>query len=311
MIAVRRGDVTVARRHFECIRSVAQDLHDDSWIAAAETQLAFLSAGSDSDGARALHEHALSIRRGLGRTWEVITNLIALGDLAQYRGDNGEARGLESEALGLAIEAGDDYLKGEALRHLAMLDHADGRLIDARVRLTESLAGDRRLGMAEAYLLDAECLAIVVNSEGQPGLAIQLFAAVRAERERIGSPRSPGPNMRQALEMARQQLGDAEADRWWRDGAARPIDWALERVLDAPLPARPPDPTTERRGTALSSREMQVLRLIVDAQSNRDIAAALVISEHTVVRHVANIFSKLGIMSRTGAAAFALRNRLV
>jgi non-specific serine/threonine protein kinase len=312
MIAMRRGELTAARRHFECIRSVAQELGDDIWLASAETQLAFLSASSDPEGARVLHENALSIRRGLGRTWEFSINLMALGTLADGRGDKRKARELASEALDLTIETGDDYLKGEALRHLAMLDYADGRLIDARARLAESLEGDRRLGMAEAYLLDAECLAVVVNSEGRPGLALQLFAATRAERERIGSPRSPGHDMRHALETARQRLGDREADRMWRDGAARPIDWALERVLDAPLPARPPQLTpTEQSGTALSSRELQVLRLIVDAKSNRDIATALVISEHTVVRHVANIFGKLGIMSRTGAAAFALRNRLV
>jgi DNA-binding CsgD family transcriptional regulator len=61
----------------------------------------------------------------------------------------------------------------------------------------------------------------------------------------------------------------------------------------------------------LSSRELEVLRLIAAGKSNREIAAALVISEHTVARHVQNIFGKLNVSSRTAAGAFAFEHHLV
>ncbi len=61
----------------------------------------------------------------------------------------------------------------------------------------------------------------------------------------------------------------------------------------------------------MTEREAEVLRLVSEGQTNRDIAQSLVLSEHTVARHLANIFNKLGIVSRTGAAAFALRQGLV
>jgi len=54
-----------------------------------------------------------------------------------------------------------------------------------------------------------------------------------------------------------------------------------------------------------------VLRLIAGGKSNREIAETLVISEHTVARHVQNIFAKLRVTSRTAAGAFAFENDLV
>jgi DNA-binding NarL/FixJ family response regulator len=61
----------------------------------------------------------------------------------------------------------------------------------------------------------------------------------------------------------------------------------------------------------LTSRELEVLRLVAAGNSNRAIAAALVISEHTVARHLQNIFAKLGVSSRTAAGAFAFEHDLV
>jgi DNA-binding NarL/FixJ family response regulator len=53
-----------------------------------------------------------------------------------------------------------------------------------------------------------------------------------------------------------------------------------------------------------------VLRLVAAGKSNRDIAAELVISEHTVARHLQNMFVKLGVASRSGATAFAFEHDL-
>ena len=61
----------------------------------------------------------------------------------------------------------------------------------------------------------------------------------------------------------------------------------------------------------LSSRELEVLRLVAAGRTNREIAATLVLSEHTVARHVQNIFGKLRVSSRTAATAFAFEHHLV
>jgi DNA-binding CsgD family transcriptional regulator len=61
----------------------------------------------------------------------------------------------------------------------------------------------------------------------------------------------------------------------------------------------------------LTAREAEVLRLVAAGRSNREIAASLVISEHTVARHLQNMYVKLGVSSRSGATAFAFEHDLV
>ena len=58
---------------------------------------------------------------------------------------------------------------------------------------------------------------------------------------------------------------------------------------------------------SLSRRETEVLRLVAAGLSNREIASSLVLSEHTVHRHVANVLRKLAQSSRAAAAAHATR----
>ncbi len=61
----------------------------------------------------------------------------------------------------------------------------------------------------------------------------------------------------------------------------------------------------------LSEREMEVLRLIAAGESNTEIAEKLVVTEHTVKKHVSNILSKLHLADRTQAAVYAWRQGLV
>jgi ATP/maltotriose-dependent transcriptional regulator MalT len=61
----------------------------------------------------------------------------------------------------------------------------------------------------------------------------------------------------------------------------------------------------------LTAREVEVLRLVASGRSNAQIAAALVLSEKTVARHLSNIFGKLEVGSRTAATAFAFEHDLV
>ena len=61
----------------------------------------------------------------------------------------------------------------------------------------------------------------------------------------------------------------------------------------------------------LTPRELQVLRLVAAGETNKAIAAELVLSDRTVDRHVSNIFTKLGVSSRAAATAYAYEHQLV
>ncbi len=83
---------------------------------------------------------------------------------------------------------------------------------------------------------------------------------------------------------------------------------AVARFLGVPLPPR----ETRANGIGeLSRREREVLRLVAEGLGDAEIAERLVLSPHTVHRHVANILRKLGLHSRSAAAVAASRAGLL
>jgi len=90
----------------------------------------------------------------------------------------------------------------------------------------------------------------------------------------------------------------------WRDDQRELFRALAAFVRDEPVP--------EARGASpLSSRETEILRLVATGMSNREIAATLVLSEHTVHRHVANILRKLAQSTRAAAATQAARAGII
>lgn len=114
---------------------------------------------------------------------------------------------------------------------------------------------------------------------------------------------------------ARMQLGLALQAAGDDDGARMELRAALaafEKLGASRDAAAASDllggPTELPRG--LTAREAEVLRLVAAGKTNRDIAVELVISEHTVARHLQNMFVKLGVSSRSAATAFAYEHGL-
>ena len=121
--------------------------------------------------------------------------------------------------------------------------------------------------------------------------------------------------------MVEKQLGAEAFARAWDLGRALPLEQALS-IADEVLTFHTDDnvsafsesaarindvPSSRQPMRRLTARQAEVLRLVADGKTDRQIAAELVLSEKTVGRHLENIFARLGVSSRAAATVVALR----
>ena len=263
------------------------------------------------------------------------------GELHRLWGQFDEAERLYREAASLGFEP----QPGVSLLRLAQGDAKSAR---ASIRLVDSAAGSQQgpnagtqriklLGPMVEILLAADDLqaahaaadeltrtaaerkAPYVDASAAAAAGAVLLATGATEQA-LGKLREawtlwqeleapyPSACTRARIAHACERLGDGHTARLHLDAAAAVLERLgarpdLERLCNRP-------PTTGVRASGLSARERQVLSLIAAGKTNREIAAELKISEHTVARHVSNIFTKIGVSTRTAASAFAFEHGL-
>jgi LuxR family maltose regulon positive regulatory protein len=143
-------------------------------------------------------------------------------------------------------------------------------------------------------------LGALLARRGRPAEALDAFAPLLEEHEADSTPGAllfEGPAVLPLLQLARERGVRAEF-------AAQVL-----ALFGAPV-AEEPEAVVTPSGEPLTAREIEVLRLIAHGASNAAIAEKLVISVHTVKRHVANLLQKLGASSRAEAGAVARRLRI-
>lgn len=169
---------------------------------------------------------------------------------------------------------------------------------DAQAQLGE-LARSRRTATLDA--LHAQSSALLEAASGRPDAALP--AARDALRYWV--------KLRVPYQEARTRLVIADACRALGDGESADRETATARALLESLGAVPDLARLTLSSGLLSTREVEVLRLLTTGATNRAIAEQLVLSERTVDRHVSNIYAKLGVSSRAAATAYAFENQLV
>ena len=270
-------------------------------------------------------------------------NQRALGDAAYLEGEVHRLRGefeLAEEAFGRASRFGRDPQPGLSLMRLSQ-GNTDAAAASIRRAVSEAPRGLPRVALLPAYVEimlatdDVEAAAsasrelsdvadeqgseaiVAMASHARGALAlverdaqtalVELRRAAQGWQE-LGALHTSA-RVRVLVAQACQQMGDVDTSvlelRGVRDIfgelGARPDLAALDSLL------QPEDPD----GHGLSAREREVLRFVATGKSNREIAAALVLSQHTVARHLQNIYTKLGVSTRTAAGAFAHEHHLV
>jgi DNA-binding CsgD family transcriptional regulator len=260
------------------------------------------------------------------------------GELHRLRGEEAAAE----EAYRAASRCGHDPQPGLALLRLMQGQTAAAagairraaeegpqlRLLPAYVEialaagdLTEARTAANQLGAAVAglagsagpHLLTGAALradGAVRLAEGDAAGALPVLRRAWTAYQDIAAPYDAA-RTRVLVGLACRALGDADTAEMELDAAR----WVFEQLGAAPDVARVRELARHGRPAAapggLTLREVQVLRLVATGATNRGIAKELFLSESTVARHVANIFTKLGLSSRSAATAFAYENNLV
>ncbi len=271
-----------------------------------------------------------------GRACERLTGHPAEGAAWYQKAEIHRLRGELADAercYGRAAETGPEPQPGLALLWLARgdLDAAQASIRRTIAATQDTLTRSRMLAAFVEIVLAAGDLAaadeaatelgqvaakidapLLHASAAQASGAVLLargdaFAACSALREagavwqELAAPYEEA-RVRNLLSRAFRELGD--------EGSARLETEAAHRILAQLTNGRggPGHPAHPDGSVLLTSREQQVLALVASGASNRQVAGELVLSEHTVRRHLQNIFSKLGVSSRTAATAYAFRN---
>ena len=265
-------------------------------------------------------------------TWVSGHGFAELGHVLRLRGRRDEA----AEAYARALRAGVDPEPGPALLAAAEGRRSEG--VDALRAAIASRPPVHRL----ALLLPAVELALDAGQhEAARGFAAELSAdagrlgaagaqawawharallelhaarpAASADAARAAADLYRSQRLQYGLARAHDVLARAERELGRREEAAADAATALAifRRLGATSDAARLEAATGARGVGpLTPREAQVLALVLGGASNRAIADALFLSETTVRRHLANIFTKIGVASRTAAAAWAREHGL-
>ena len=191
--------------------------------------------------------------------------------------------------------------------------------------LGESLTLLKPLRDRRCTPLSLEGLACITVGPGWADRAARLLGAAQAMQAQTGAPSPPSirADYERTVADARQVLGTERFETAWAAGAAMGLDAAVDLALAppqheeaAPVPeASRGQPLLPRApGVPLSPREQEVVTLIAQGLSNRQIPERLTLSVRTVERHIENVYNRLGISGKAGRAivtAYALRHGLI
>ena len=312
-----QGDLDAAEAFIEQARIAYEALGDPSGLAVALRGLGSVAINrGDPERAATRLAQSRPLFEQVGTPWDNAFATYLRGRLECVRGDYAAALDRFAEAVGLFRAAGDRAYVGGALGRAGAAALLRGDLGRAREAFAGSLAIAVELGEGWWIAWGLIGCALLSHARCDAARAARLLAAADALYEtlvaRLGADEWGLPD--QVAAAARSSLGAAAFAAAWACGHALPLDAAVaeaEVVLAEPLPLAPAAGSAPAARIGLTRRERDVLGLLVEGRTDREIAAALGITRRTASKHVAAILAKLKVPSRAAAAAMAARDGLV
>ncbi|MBW3634117.1 MAG: tetratricopeptide repeat protein, partial [Chloroflexi bacterium] len=270
----------------------------------------------DFDEARTRFEACIAVVREANAPHLLTRALHNLGQIQRVQHDSAAAVQSTEEVLALAREHHIGWLLPIILVGLGLTTTDLGDYDRAIALFHESLSLAQARGNLSDVIDGIEGLARVAAATGQAERATRLFGSTDALREELATPFGPTElaYLEPVMNTLRDTLGANGFSAAWEEGRSLSRQDAIEAALTVRVePAKSETPTAGRQPAphGLTGREREVLRLLVEGRSDKEIGAVMSISSQTATKHVGNLLRKLDVPSRTAAAILAVRRGYV
>ena len=314
-------DSAIGRQHIQSALSTYEAL-GDRWGTAYAQYFLGLSYLYETPASSALDQAEAFIRksdagfRALGNQWGLACVASMLSFTAFVREDY-------QTCWEIAVRCKESFAEIEVIWGVSsilqtMVDcaHALGWDLEMRHCMVEALRIELKYQLFNHALQPARAVAELRLEAGDALGALEILGAIEAQRERLG--RSVDPDVLRILDRIDYQAVPARLAAMER-GRTRPFEEVLRELIaeiQASLPQQsgavsPQTGSNSALDEPLTERELEILRLVADGRSNREIASGLYLSVGTVKTHIHNFTGKLGASNRTEAAATARRLGLI
>jgi predicted ATPase/DNA-binding CsgD family transcriptional regulator/predicted negative regulator of RcsB-dependent stress response len=318
-LARGQGDYDHARALCDESLALSKDLEYLRGVADANLLMAQLLFDTQvaQNIVRLQVESALDLYRQVADKEGIAACFHLLGQIALLQSDIEEARSCFEQSVEQHKELG--HLAGQAwaISGLARVAFAEEDLVGAYNSYEESLALARTLGDKELQVNCMEGLAMVVSMQGKYVWAAQIWGAAEILRETMGQPHTPVERLlyESAIKDMHRHLDEQTFAAAYERGRMMSPDQALqEQVSIIPLPPSQSTPVARKMAisnpSGLTSREVEVLRLVAQGMTNEQVANQLIISTRTVDTHLTSIYGKIGVSSRSAATRYAFEHHL-
>jgi predicted ATPase/DNA-binding CsgD family transcriptional regulator/tRNA A-37 threonylcarbamoyl transferase component Bud32 len=294
-----------------------------AWALFNLADVLFLSQGNPAK-VHALLEENLALCREMGHKEGIAQALGLLSLVFLQQGDIIKARSLLDESLVLSKEIGERSIAWLPIL-IGKVVSSEGDFAAARAIYEESLAitleGGDKMNIAEFL----EGLAATLALQEEPVWAARLWGTAESMRDAIGMPLPPVDRTEyvRSVTTARASLGERAFAKAWAEGRTMTPEQAFaayttqEPVVIPSISAllgqasAAPAPSKVTYPDGLTSRQVELLRLVAQGLTNEQVAEQLTISPRTVNTHLTSIYGKIQVSSRAAATRYAIEHQLV
>ena len=267
-----------------------------------------LQASGHCDEAVALTETSVEAARDLGNPFWIVYALWTAG-LAHADSDPSRALAAWDEGADVVREHRVDFFEGFLARDAARLRAANAQPEASLPLFVTAIDAFQHAGNVAQLIITVAIVPAVLDQLGRTAPAATLLAAITAEPASLHHV----PALTELARTLDEQLGDVAGRECRAIGASLDLNGAANFAREQleELRAEVERLRHDEPPGGLTRRELDVLRLIAQGHTTREIAAHLFISPKTADHHIQHIYTKVGVSNRVAAARWAVAQRIV